>query len=68
MPPTLVLDIKRVILEMRSTRRSQEGSTSMIKIVRRPLGVVVGATGVFMGGPIQAGAGNQVRPNMEEEL
>jgi hypothetical protein len=50
MPPTLVLDIyrERVVLEMLSTRRSQEGSTSMIKIVRRPLGVVVGETGVFM--------------------
>jgi uncharacterized membrane protein len=45
----MVLDIYRVVLEMRSTRRSEEGSTSMIKIVRRPLGVVVGVTGVFMG-------------------
>jgi hypothetical protein len=42
MPPTLALDIRGVILEKRSTRRSQEGSTSMIKTIRRPLGVVVG--------------------------
>jgi hypothetical protein len=41
MSPTLDLVIQRVVLEMCSTRRSQEGSTSMIKIVRRPLGVVV---------------------------
>jgi hypothetical protein len=52
MPPTLVLDIKRVILEMRSTRRSQEGSTSMIKIVRRPRGVVVGF--LALGGVVAA--------------
>jgi hypothetical protein len=41
MPFTLALHIKRVVLEKRSTRRSQEGSTSMIKIMWRPLGVVV---------------------------
>jgi hypothetical protein len=44
MSPTLDLVIQRVVLEMCSTRRSQEGSTSMIKIVRRPLGMVVGET------------------------
>jgi hypothetical protein len=67
MPPTLVLDIKRVVLEMRSTRRSQEGSTSMKNIVQRPLGVVVGETGVFMRLVIPI-TGHRVRPNMEEEL
>jgi Predicted membrane protein (DUF2306) len=42
MPPTLALHIKRVVLQKRSIRSSQEGSTSMIKIIRRPLGVVIG--------------------------
>jgi hypothetical protein len=39
----------------------------MINIVRRPLGVVVGETGVFMRLVIPI-TGHRVRPNMEEEL
>ena len=39
----------------------------MINIVRRPLGVVVGETEVFMRLVIPI-TGHRVKPNMEEEL